>query len=290
MDYTRYTPGQKPFWYLSGGKESNAYVTAGSSNLSAFSRFSFRQNVYQSFTYNNADITLTSYIRRVNLNLSAYGNWRNGDNPNIYGNFGLGLPTWWGLTTRLQSQFDFTNQNFVTLRAEFEKRISQQGYLSLVGENNFQSDYRALTLAFRWTLPFSQVNLSTRLSNNDFMTTKGAGGFGFGSGNGYVHTTDVHRRYGRIDHHTFVDIDHNGKETTRTFVPICVRLTTEDGSFKIGGSIIRIVGSSLTPILLTIFDKSLDRFHTVSFTKTCEFLSVPTDSEGSMSPFCRWAK
>jgi hypothetical protein len=78
-----------------------------------------------------------------------------------------------------------------SLRAEIEKRIGRQGYLSFAGENNFQSDYRAATLSFRWTLPFSQVNLSTRLSNNDFMTTQGAqGSFAFGSGNGYVHAED----------------------------------------------------------------------------------------------------
>jgi len=33
---------------------------------------------------------------------------------------------------------DVTNKNFISLRAELEKHISQQGYLSLVGENNFR--------------------------------------------------------------------------------------------------------------------------------------------------------
>ncbi|WP_129595549.1 SPOR domain-containing protein [Seramator thermalis] len=265
LDYTRYTPGQQAI-LVSYQEERKATLSLPlrSSNFNVFSRFSFRQNVYTSFTYNNADITLTSYIRRVNLNLSAYANWMNGNDPNIYGNFGLGLPTWWGLTTRLQSQFDFTNQNVVTLRAEFEKRISQQGYLSLVGENNFQSDYRALTLAFRWTLPFSQVNLSTRLSNNDFMTTEGAqGSFGFGSGNGYVHTTDRPSvGTGGLTIVPFVDIDHNGKrEDNEPLAPnLAVRLSGGRIIQNSKDSLIRIVGlEPYTDYLLTLDDKSLEQ-------------------------------
>ena len=265
LDYTRYTPGQQAILvsYLEERKATLS-LPLRSSNLSAFSRFSFRQNVYQSFTYNNADITLTSYIRRVNLNLSAYGNWRNGDNPNIYANIGIGLPAWRGLTTRVQSQMDITNKNFISLRAELEKHISQQGYLSLVGENNFRSDYRALTLAFRWTLPFSQVNLSTRLSNNDFMTTQGAqGSFGFGSGNGYVHTTDRPSvGTGGLTIIPFVDIDHNGKRDRHEplVLNLAVRLNGGRVVQNTEDSIIRIVGlEPYTDYLLTLDDKSLEQ-------------------------------
>ena len=265
LDYTRYTPGQQAILvtYLEE-RQATLSLPLHWKTFSAFSRLSFRQNVYRSFTYNNADITLTSYIQRVNFNLSAYGNWMNGNNPNIYGNFGLGLPTWWGLTTRLQSQFDFTNQNFVTLRAEFEKRISQQGYLSLVGENNFRSDYRALTLAFRWTLPFSQVNISTRLSNNDFMTTEGAqGSFGFDSGNGYVHATDRPSvGTGGLTIAAFVDINHNGKrENNEPLVQnLAVRLNGGRIIQNSKDSLIRIVGlEPYTDYLLTLDDKSLEQ-------------------------------
>ena len=265
LDYTRYAPGQQAILvtYL---EERQATLTLPLhwKTLNAFSRLSFKQNVYQSFTYNNADITLTSYIRRVNLNLSAYGNWMNGNNPNIYGNVGIGLPTWWGLTTRLQSQFDFTNQNLVTLRAEFEKRISQQGYLSLIGENNFRSNYRALTLAFRWTLPFSQVNLSSRLSNNDFMTTEGAqGSFAFGGGNGYIHTDDRPSvGTGALCIVPFVDINHNGKrESNEPLVQnLAVRLNGGRIIQNSKDSLIRIVGlESYTDYLLTLDDKSLEQ-------------------------------
>jgi len=265
LDYTRYKPEQQAILvsYLEE-RQATLSLPLHWKTFTAFSRLSFKQNVYRSFTYNNADITLTSYIRRVNFNISANGNWINGNNPNIYGNFGLGLPTWWGLTTRLQNQFDFTNQNFVTVRAEFEKRISQQGYLSLVGENNFRSGYRALTLAFRWTLPFSQVNFSTRLSNNDFMTTEGAqGSFGFDSGNGYMYATDRPSvGTGGLTIAAFVDINHNGKrENNEPLAPnLAVRLSGGHVIQNAKDSLIRIVGlEPYTDYLLTLNDKSLDQ-------------------------------
>lgn len=265
LNYTRYEPGQKAI-QVSYREERQATFSLPIRlpKFTAFSRLSFRQNVYETFTYNNADITFSSYLKRVNLNLSSYANWMSDKSPYIYGNIGVGMPMWKGVTSRLQSQIDFTHKRFTSVRAELEKRISRQGYLSLAGENNFQSDYRAATLSFRWTLPFSQVNLSTRLSNNDVMTTQGAqGSFAFGSGNGYIHTEDRPSvGTAALTIVPFIDIDHNGtKDSNEPLASgLAVRIT---GGRIIQGSkdsLIRIVGlEPYTDYLLTLDDKSLEQ-------------------------------
>ncbi len=265
LNYTYYDPEQKAI-QVSYREERQATLSLPIRlpKFTAFSRFSFRQNVYKAFTYNTANLTFSSYIKRVNANISAYANRMNGESPYIYADIGVGLPMWKGLTTRLQSQVDFTDKRVNSLKAEIEKRIGRQGYLSFSGENNFQSDYRAATLSFRWTLPFSQVNLSTRLSNNDFMTTQGArGSFAFGSGNGYVHAEDRPSvGTAGLTIIPFIDIDHNGRRNSNEPLAsgLAVRMT---GGRIIQGSkdsLIRIVGlEPYTDYLLTLDDKSLEQ-------------------------------
>jgi hypothetical protein len=265
LNYTHYDPEQKAI-LVSYREERQATLSLPIRlpKFTAFSRLSFRQNVYKTFTYNTANLTFSSYINRVNANISAYATRMNGESPYIYADIGIGLPMWKGLTTRLQSQVDFTDKRVNSLKAEIEKHIGRQGYLSFSGENNFQSNYRAATLSFRWTLPFSQVNLSTRLSNNDFMTTQGAqGSFAFGSGNGYIHTEDRPSvGTAALTIVPFIDIDHNGtKDSNEPLASgLAVRIT---GGRIIQGSkdsLIRIVGlEPYTDYLLTLDDKSLEQ-------------------------------
>src|SRR5690606_24781043 len=131
--------------------------------FNGYSRMSFRQNVYEMLTYNTADITLSSFIGKVNANVSAYANWLVDRDPFIYGNAGLGIRMRHGFTFRPQSQIDFTNSAITSVKAELEKRISRQGYVSVMGEENFRSNYRSINFSFRWDFSFSQVNLSTRV-------------------------------------------------------------------------------------------------------------------------------
>ncbi|HOX79880.1 MAG TPA: hypothetical protein PLF20_02340, partial [Bacteroidales bacterium] len=172
-------------------------------------------------------------------------------------------PQWKGFTSRVQSQINFSDNRVISLRAEIEKRILRQGYLSLMGEENFQSKYRAISLSFRWTVPFSQVNLATRLSNNEFMITEGAqGSFAFGSGKGYVHAEDRPSvGMGGLSIISFIDLNHNYKRDSgeRLVKGLAMRI---NGGRVIQGekdSIIRVVGLiPYTDYILTIDEKSLE--------------------------------
>ncbi|HCC86256.1 MAG TPA: hypothetical protein DEQ06_06700 [Porphyromonadaceae bacterium] len=90
----------------------------------------------------------------------------------VYGNLGLGFRTDRGFTFRPQRQIDFIKGEITSVKAELEKRIFRSGYVSVVGEKNFRSDYGGVTLSFRWDLPFAQTNLSARVSNNENIKPK----------------------------------------------------------------------------------------------------------------------
>ena len=265
LDYTRYVPGQKAirFDYREERKATLSFPLRFPF-LNGYSRWSFQQNVYENSTYNLSNATISAFMGRINFNLSAYANWLKNSDPVVYANFGLGWRLKHDFTFRPQGQVDITKGEITLVKAELEKRISRSGYLSVVGEKNFRSDYGGVTLSLRWDLPFAQTNLSARVSNNDFSSTVGgSGSFAFGSGNGYVHK-DNRPTTGRggVTITPFVDINHNGAREDGE--PLASGLTVRMSGGRIisnrNDSIIRIVGlEPYTSYLLTLDDHGLEQ-------------------------------
>ena len=265
VEYAYYTPGQEAV-RLSYLEERKATLSlpVRAPGFNGYSRMSYRQNVYEMLTYNSADITLSTFRGKFNANMSAYANWLTGRDPFIYGNLGLGVRMRQGFTFRPQGQFDITNSAVTSVRAELEKRISRQGYISVMGEENFRSDYRSINFSFRWDFSFSQVNLSTRISNYEISSTQGAqGSFAFGSGKGYVHA-DNRSSTGRsgVSVLPFIDINHNGVRDDGEPVAEGVSVRMNGGRIikEAKDSIIRITGlEPYTSYLLTLDDKGLSQ-------------------------------
>ena len=265
LEYASYTAGQEAIRlnYLEE-KKATLSLPMRFSWFNGYTRMSYRQNVYDKLSYNTADITLSSFIGKVNANLSTYANWLSNRAPFIYGTFGLGIRMKHGFTFRPQSQIDITNKNITSLKAELEKRIARQGYLSLLAEENFRSSYRSINLSFRWDFSFSQVNLSTRISGNEVASTQGArGSFAFGSGNNYVHA-DNRSAIGRsgVAVIPFVDVNHNGirDEGEPVAEGVAVRMNGGRIIKDTRDSIIRVTGlEPYTSYLLTLDDKGLNQ-------------------------------
>lgn len=264
LNYVRYVSGQQAVFvsYLEDRKATLSFPLRFS-KLNAYVRMSYGQNVYEMFTYNNADFTFSSFIGNISTNISAYANWINGQRAYIYSNLGAGLPVWKGFTTRLQSQIDISKGNVISVRGEIEKHIFREGYISLVGEGNFQMNYAAATLSFRWTLPFSQVSLSNRVAKNEFTTIQAAqGSLAFASGKGFIHAEDRPSvRTGGISVIPFIDINHNNKRDKGE--PLTTGLTVKMNSGRSipsTDSIIRIVGlEPYTSYVVTLDDKGLEQ-------------------------------
>jgi hypothetical protein len=265
LEYAHYTPGQEAIRlnYLEE-KKATLSLPVRFSKFNGYSRMSFRQNVYEMLTYNTADITFSSFIGKINANMSAYANWLVDRDPFIYGNLGMGIRMRHGFTFRPQGQIDITNSAITSVKAELEKRISRQGYISFMGEENFRSNYRSINFSFRWDFSFSQVNLSTRISNYEVASTQGAqGSFSFGSGNGYVHV-DNRSSIGRsgLAVVPFIDINHNGTRDDGEPVADGVSVRMNGGRIikEAKDSIIRITGlEPYTSYLLTLDDKGLNQ-------------------------------
>lgn len=176
-EYTRYQKEQLAvrYNYLEERKVTlQLPVHIGS--FRAATRLSYKQNIYTFLHYNTADITFTTLLGNVSTNFSAFSTWVDNRNPYIVSSLTLGFRFKKALIFRPQVQYDLTNHELITLKAELEKKIGRSGYLSLIYQDNPSSGYRSVEASFRWDLPFAQTFLSARASNFDLTTTQGGRG------------------------------------------------------------------------------------------------------------------
>lgn len=246
IDYTKYVPGQKAisFNYLEERK-AGLSVPIRIGTFRSFARLIYRQNVLPLTTFSSAEAMLSSYVKGVSTNISAYANWLPEGKPYIYSNISLGFRIGRSVNFRPQAQFDLTNKAFISYKAELEKNFSQRAHLSLVYEENVRSKTRNVEVSFRYDLPFAQTAASARISDKYVTTTESArGSFAFGSGNGYVHA-DSRGATGRggITITPFLDLNNNDiKEDDE---PIATGLSVRLN----GGRILKLERDSLIRIL-----------------------------------------
>ncbi|MFH1121336.1 MAG: SPOR domain-containing protein [Bacteroidota bacterium] len=213
LDYTKYVKGQKAisFNYLEERKASLS-IPIRIHSFRIFSRLSYKQNVLTEVTYSTTEVLFSTYVRGMSANFSGYANWLGSGKPYMYSNLALGFKIGHGATFRPQIQYDFSNSQVISYKAEFEKNILQKAYLSVGYEENIRSDFRSIELTFRYDLSFAQTSASARMINKDFVATESArGSFAFGSGKGYIHSDNrsVSGRAG-ITLVPFLDMNHNG--------------------------------------------------------------------------------
>lgn len=214
IDYTKYKEGQKAisFNYLEERKASLS-IPIRINSFRMFSRFLYKQNVLTEVTYSTTEILLSTFYKGLSANISGYANWLGSGTPYMYSNISLGIKVGRGGTFRPQMQYDFSNQQIISYKAEYEKSFLQKAFLSIGYEENKRSDFKSIELTFRYDLPFAQTSASTRVIEKDFIATESArGSFALGSGNGYIHT-DSRSGTGRTGFVLipFLDINHSGK-------------------------------------------------------------------------------
>nr|NQU89305.1 SPOR domain-containing protein [Bacteroidota bacterium] len=178
-----------------------------------YTRMSFKQNVFETLTYNTGEILISAYFGRLNANVTGYTNWVSGQTPYFSSNVALAFRLGRSATLRSQAMIDLNNNELISYKFELEKRISRSGYLSVGYEDITRSSFRSVNFSFRYDLPFAQANASSRFSEEAITTTQGVrGSIAFGSGNGYVYT-DNRSVIGRggLTLIPFLDINHNGK-------------------------------------------------------------------------------
>jgi len=214
LDYTKYVKGQTAiiFNYLEERKASFS-VPVKIKKVSLFMKTGFQQNVYSNFSYNMAELLFSAYYKQYSSNLSTYGNWINNGKLFVNSNLSVSARLKNGLTLRPSVQYNLTQGDLLSLKAEVEKRFRHNGYLAASYEYNRISQLNSLNLSLRFDLSFAQANASSRVNRSEVSTFQSLrGSIAFGSA-GKKAIPSVQRMVGRggISIVPFLDINGNGK-------------------------------------------------------------------------------
>ncbi len=264
LDYAIFEEGQQAirFNYLEERRASLSLpIQLGGFRMQT--RMGFRQNVYEQFSYNTADLLFSTSIGRVSTTVSGFATWIDSHTPFISSNLSMGLRLPHGFTLRPQAQFDVTNASLITVKADLEKRLGRIGFLSVGYDENVRAGTRAFNMSFRYDLPFAQTSLATRLASQTVATAQGIrGSMAFGSGNKHLHI-DNRSMVGRggITIVPFVDVNHNGirDDDEPLATGLNVRLNGGRTLKGISDSLIRIVElEPYTSYLMQLDESSLE--------------------------------
>jgi cell division protein FtsN len=168
LNYTRYAPGQKAvnYNYL---EERKAIFTLPikANNFSLFNRMTFNQIIMPSTKYSTAEWLISGAIFGVNTNLTNYAMFSEQSKPYTYSNLSFSLRLPGGYMVMPQTQFNYSQAQFISAKIGIEKYVFKNGFISLSYENNFLSKVQMAQFGFRYDFPFAQTGFTVRQSNSE---------------------------------------------------------------------------------------------------------------------------
>lgn len=177
VNYIKYKKGQKAinYNYLEERKVAIS-VPVRSSNFAAFTRLMLNQIVMPQTKYTTAELLLSGTVFGVNTNFTTYSLISDLRKPYTYSNLSLSLRLPGAFILTPQTQFDYNNQELISMKCGVEKRLFKNGYLNSSYEKNFKSDFSNVELGFRYDFSMAQVGLSTRIGNSATTLVQSASG------------------------------------------------------------------------------------------------------------------
>jgi hypothetical protein len=167
LNYTKYDKGQMAisYNYLEERKATVSIPIKGK-NFAAYSRFTFNQIVLPNLKNTNVEMLWSGSVYGVNTNFTTYGMFTDLSKPYIYSNLSLAfkLPARIALTP--QAQYEYNNNQLVSIKANLEKPLFKKGFLNMSFEQNFRSNTRSIEFGFRYDLSFAQTGFSVRNSSD----------------------------------------------------------------------------------------------------------------------------
>ncbi len=280
VTYARYVPGQEAIIYNYLEERSvSLSIPMRLQNLTSSIRTSFRQNVYEDFTYSSGELMWTNNYKNYSMILTNYANASAANALNLYGNLTLATKLRKETNIRTSAQYNYLFKQLISLRLEVDRKIFTNGHAALKLENNFLTNSQNVSLTFRYELPYMTTNASTSVSNTKFQMSEGASGsFAFNSGGKFVHT-DRRNAVGRsgISISPFVDMNFNGVKDKNEPNSKGLKVRCSGGQVlqRDQDSIIRIVG--LEPFVDYTLTLDESGFDNVSLRLERKSMKVTTD-------------
>ena len=280
LTYARYVPGQQAIIYnYLEERSASLAIPLRFQNVTSSIRTSFRQNVYQDFTYSSGELMWTNNYKNYSMILTNYANASAANALNLYGNLTLAAKLRKETNIRTSAQYNYLYKQLISLRLEVDRKLFANGHGAIKLENNFLTNSQSVSLTFRYELPYMTTNASVSASNSRFQMSEGASGsFAFNSGGNYVHT-DRRNAVGRsgISINPFIDMNFNGVKDANEPNSKGLRVRCSGGQIlqRDQDSVIRIVG--LEPFVDYTLSLDESGFDNVSLRLAGKSMKVTTD-------------
>jgi len=214
LNYTKYDKNQTAIStsYLEERKFAVS-IPLNTSKFSLFSRLSLNQFIMPQSKYASAELLLSSSLFGVNTNLTTSAMLPSQAAKDIYSNLALSLRLPGAFILTPQTQFNYIQGEFVSVKCGLEKHMFKRGFLNMFYEHNFQTRFSSMEIGFRYDFSFAQIGLTARRSNKVTTIVETASG---------SIMADVKSKYlgansrtsvgkGGITFLPFLDINGNGK-------------------------------------------------------------------------------
>ncbi|HET9571395.1 MAG TPA: OmpA family protein [Bacteroidales bacterium] len=280
LSYSKYVPGQEAIIYnYLEERSASLSIPMRFRNITSSLRSSFRQNVYDSFSYSSAEVMWSNNYKNYSMIFTNFANISAANSMNLYGNLTLATKLRNDLNIRSTAQYNYIFKQLISLRLEFDRKLFANGHGSLKLENNFLTNNQSVSFTFRYDLPYMSTNASVSASNSRYQMSEGASGsFAFNSGDNYV-ITDRRNAVGRsgISIIPFIDMNFNGIKDKKEPYTKGLKIRSTGGQImqRDQDSIIRIVGlEPFTDYILTLDESGFDN---VSLRLNTKSMKVTTD-------------
>jgi outer membrane protein OmpA-like peptidoglycan-associated protein len=244
--YAKYDPNQDAIVYnYKEERMMGLSIPFRLRNISNSFRAAVRQNVYEDFSYLSGEASLTTSYQGYSLIYANYFNNSATRTMNYYGNLTLATK-FMGANLRASAQYNYSFNKLLTVRMEMDRRVTKSSYAALRLEDNFMTNSKNVSLAFRYELPFMNASASSSYGNRKWQWMEAlSGSFAFNSGNKYVYT-DNKGNVGKsgIALIPFVDMNFNGKKEANEPYSKGLRIRCSGGQVlnRENDTIIRVVG------------------------------------------------
>ncbi len=214
VDYSKYVEGQEAT--LNNANEERKVrlsLPFKMSRISATTKLSFNQFVYDAFNFNQLDALVSGRYKNYSANASVASNWINDQDPYTTSTLVLSNRMRSGLIIRPSLQYNITENKMMRLRAEVEKRITKMSFAASY-ERNIQYGTDNVFFSFKYDLPFARTGFSSSYNNNKFNFSETAqGSLTFGADNATInagYNSAIGK--GGILCYPFLDLNQNGKK------------------------------------------------------------------------------
>lgn len=161
--YTHYIPGQTAINVnYHEDRRISVSIPHSFSRFSLFTRLSVEQFILPTFQFTNLEWMLSITGRKISGNIITYGLLNSGFLPYYYSNFTLAYRLPAGFVFTPQAQYEYMKKDFISYRADLEKRFARNSYINLTYERNLKIGYNNIMVGLRYEFGFGFFGTNAR--------------------------------------------------------------------------------------------------------------------------------